>query len=420
MNCPICGIAAADKGSRDYGDKSRYECPRCGPYEISGTALAMLEGRLGDSPNASARLSHALRMEPKKDGEWFMVTSANIDELVSQPLPDVDSQLMHLLGWMAVKVGDDHLGHITLPDETVNELAGTVGVVDWERLERLLEHATDEKLVDMPRAGKLGFTPKGLKMLEGASKKHEATTPPKSEKAGEKKHDDNTIKMANCNKCGGERKSFLRRIFSIPGSDNVVSWSDTMEILECCGCGSLSMRHEFWFSEWDDFDSHPITGEPVMRPGIKTTLWPPTSSRNKPDWADELKNNDLRKVLDEVYEALDHGLTILAAIGTRTLLDMVMLLRVGDVDGGFPGKLDAMAKEGRIGREEKETFRVMVDVGSAAAHRGFTPRKQTLDKVLTATESLLHREFVLPDDVEAVRKATPVRAKKASKKSVKE
>ena len=92
------------------------------------------------------------------------------------------------------------------------------------------------------------------------------------------------------------------------------------------------------------------------------------------------------------------------AIGTRTLLDMVMLLRVGDVDGGFPGKLDAMAKEGRIGREEKETFRVMVDVGSAAAHRGFTPRKQTLDKVLTATESLLHREFVLPDDVEAVRK----------------
>ena len=134
---------------------------------------------------------------------------------------------------------------------------------------------------------------------------------------------------------------------------------------------------------------------------------------------DELKNNDLRRVLDEVYEALDHGLTVLAAIGTRTLLDMVMLLRVGDVDGGFSGKLEAMASEGRIGGEEKETFRVMVDVGSAAAHRGFTPRKQTLDKVLTATESLLHRELILPDDVEAVRKATPVRANKLRKKGEK-
>ena len=419
MKCPICGSEATDKGSRDYGDKSRYECPRCGPYEISRTALTMLEGRLGDSPTARARLSHVLRMGPKKDGEWFMVTSANIDELVSQPLPDVDKQLMHLLEWLAVQVGDDRLGHITLPDVTLNELTGIVGVVDWERLGRLIEHATDEELVDAPHTRKLGFTPKGWKMLKGVSEKDEATTPPKSEKADANRHDENTIVTANCNKCDGERKSFQRCVFSAPGSDGVVSWSDTMEILECCGCGGLSMRHKFWFSEWDQVEYHPISGDPMMRYGVKTTSWPPASSRKKPDWVDELKDSGLRKVLDEVYTALDHDQTVLAAIGTRTLLDMAMLIRVGDVDGGFPGKLHAMAEGGRIGREEKEIFRAMVDVGSAAAHRGFTPGMQTLNKVLTATESLLHREFILPADAEAVREATPARAKRARKKGAK-
>ena len=59
----------------------------------------------------------------------------------------------------------------------------------------------------------------------------------------------------------------------------------------------------------------------------------------------------------------------------------------------------------------------MVDVGSAAAHRGFAPGKDTLDKVINATELFLYREFLFAVDAKAVREATPARAKRGRKKT---
>ena len=73
MTCPICGNQAEKRGDRDYGDKKRYDCPRCGPFEISGTALSMLDGRLSAESNARARLSHAVRLEPKKGPQRVQV-----------------------------------------------------------------------------------------------------------------------------------------------------------------------------------------------------------------------------------------------------------------------------------------------------------------------------------------------------------
>jgi predicted RNA-binding Zn-ribbon protein involved in translation (DUF1610 family) len=416
MKCPICGTEAKSCGDRDYGDKSAFLCPRCGSYEISGSALSMLESRLAKSPNAGARLSHAIRMQPKKDNEWFMVTSANLDELVAQPLPGVEKQLAHLLKWLGSRMGDDQLGYMELQNEHQHELPGIVGAVDWKRVSRLLEHAKNEGFIDVRNGRQLGMTPKGWQMLNNENKDKDAPKLSKKTKSFDDIHDDKKTVKSNCNECGGERKSFQRRVFSIPGSDGEVSWSTTMEILECCGCESLSMRHEFWFSEWDDYEYDPITEVGNMCPGTVTTVWPPASSRTKPDWVDQIRDEALRTVLDEVYKALDHGLIVLAATGTRTLLDRTMSLRVDDPPGGFVGKLDAMVQVGRIAKEEKEIFLTMIDVGNAAAHRAHVPTEETLDKVVSATESLLHREFILPTDAEAIRQVTPKRPKKESRK----
>ena len=212
MKCPVCGSDAENKGSRDYGDKDRIECPRCGPYEISRTALAMLRSRLGGSPTAPARLSHALRMEPRKDGEWFMVTSANIDELLSRPLPDVERQMNYLLVWLSVQVGDDHLGFCPIDRGTVDELAGVVGAVDGERVDRLLEFAVKEGLIEIPHSGSVGITPKGWEMLTGEKQKVEAPKPEGEVVEVVYENDENTIVKANCNICGGTKKSFRRRM----------------------------------------------------------------------------------------------------------------------------------------------------------------------------------------------------------------
>jgi hypothetical protein len=58
---------------------------------------------------------------------------------------------------------------------------------------------------------------------------------------------------------------------------------------------------------------------------------------------------------------------------------------------------------------EKETFLIITDAGSAAAHRGFAPDVPTFHAVLTAAEAFLYREFIMPKAAEAVRNATPAR-----------
>lgn len=411
--CPVCGSSVKSQSGSDYGRRFRIDCPRCGQYEITSSSISMLERLLQDTATASARLSHAIRMQPKHGDEWFLVTSTNCGDLVARALPNIDGQINNLLTWLSSQVGDDHLGRILLKDDTLNNLAGIIGAVDLDRVDRLLKFAVNEDLIEVPYGREMGLQPKGLKLLqqnqEPLSDPSESS-PPTIHKEEDAADTNEKILMANCNTCGGEKNSFLRGEHVKHGSDDWTSWSDTIKILECCGCGGLSMSHQHWFSEWDEIDQDPITGEMRMRPGVKEVLWPPTNSRSKPDWVDRLKDKITRKVIDEIYTALDHGLTILAAIGTRTLLDRAMTMKVGDA-GTFDRKLKAMVANQRMNAEEKDIFMVMVDVGSAATHRAHSPTSKTLNKVLTAAESLLLREFIMPMDAVDVKKETPARPK---------
>lgn len=424
MVCPVCGSSGASAGTRDYRDKHRYDCPRCGSYEISGTAAAMLPNLL-QSARDRGRLSHAIRVAPRKQGELLMVNSVNVRELHSQPLPGVDQQARNLLRWAATEAGDDRLGNVALPPLEV--LASVVGAVDATGTERLLVHVAQAGLIQLPETEVLCLTPQGWKEIDrlstgGADAQKSAaaersdlpprpdTTLPEPEGSRvQAQENEPEIVKAHCNTCGGTRKAHRRARYEKYETDRETDWSNTIEILECCGCEGLSMRHEFWFSEWDEFDYDPITGDEIRIPGVKTTIWPPQRTRKKPEWADELDDQPLRSVLDEVYAALDQGLFVLAAIGTRTMIDRAMTLRVSDV-GGFAGKLTAMVNAGRISSTDKETLLIMTDAGSAAAHRGFAPSRETLDDVLSVVEGFLDREFIFPKRAAAVKQAVPPRS----------
>jgi hypothetical protein len=114
-------------------------------------------------------------------------------------------------------------------------------------------------------------------------------------------------------------------------------------------------------------------------------------------------------IIDEIYLLIDKNKFILASIGTRTLFDRAMYLAVGDKPGGFPGKINAIAVDGRIGEKEKDILLTMTDVGNASAHRGFSPDKSTFHQVLSAVEAFLHREFIAPKVACEIRKTTPKR-----------
>jgi hypothetical protein len=267
---------------------------------------------------------------------------------------------------------------------------------------RLIGYAVKEGIVDKVDDA-IGLSPKGWTMAEPPRERKVSDQEPAASAASPK------IVKAHCNQCGGERNAYQRASHTVSDHDDETEWSDTYEILECCGCSGVSVRHESWFSAWDDIDYDPVTGQPRMVPGIMVTYWPPPTKRRMPPWADELDDDVLRKVVDEVYQALNAGLIVLASIGTRTLLDRAMFLRVGDPKGGFARKLDQMVQNGHIGADERSILEAITDAGSAAAHRGFTPNAKVLETIVATVENFLHREFVLKTAAGEVRTATPPR-----------
>ncbi len=396
-SCPICEQPAERAGASDYGDKEQFRCSRCGDFEISGTALAMLHRRLTEDRIARARLSHAIRSATSKD-EWKSLNSTNMPELLSTPLPGVAGQLKLLMRWLVSTLGEDHFGDVPIDDPA--NLAALVGALDGQRVERLLDFAEAEGYIEY-QSGKIRITHKGWENFDSV-RAEPADDPPEILPPEE------VVVKANCNECGPDRNAIERASHTVRGSDGPISWSDTYEVLECGGCSTLSVRHRFWFSEWDEIDHDPLTGNMRMVPGIRTTYWPPPTTRKKPLWADEIDDEVMREVFEEVYAALNAGLRILGSIGTRTLLDRAMTLQVGD-EGGFARKLQLMREQGFIGETEKDILDAMTDAGSASAHRGHKPSPEHLNTIIDTVENFIHRVFVLRTDAESVRAATPPR-----------
>src|SRR4051794_18208134 len=111
LQCPVCG-SSAETGKPGAGeDALQVDCPQCGPFVITGTALAMLPTRLEREPRAAARASHAIRSRTSRDS-WFEVQSTNLDALVGQPLPAPEEQLALLLKQLREKAGDAYLAPV--------------------------------------------------------------------------------------------------------------------------------------------------------------------------------------------------------------------------------------------------------------------------------------------------------------------
>src|SRR5262245_56135115 len=96
---------------------------------------------------------------------------------------------------------------------------------------------------------------------------------------------------------------------------------EQVALIECCGCGKISMRKQI------NAGRLPIV-----------SYYPSPTSRRRPKWIwglawgiDGEENVDkLGDLLQEIYEAMDGGQLRLAAMGVRSLLEQVMVAKVGD------------------------------------------------------------------------------------------
>ena len=403
--CPVCLNTTDQVREKDYGERMQINCLRCGPFEITRTALGILASNAERNTLARARLSHGIRSNTSEQKQ-ISITSANVDDLMSKALPSSKQQLRNLMRWLRGQLMNDRLEGISWPwPET---LAGLVGAANGERVSSLIDDAVNKGIVERDvETGVIGLSPKGWSLVEMPKNEEEKSRPVVSPAKTEKE-----VVKTYCNECGGERNAFKRTSYSRHGSDDDTSWSATVDTLECCGCNGLSVRRSDYFSEWDDFDSDPFTGEQTIIPGIKLSYWPPPLKRKKPKWKRDLPDEVLRDLMDEVYQALSLDLIVLASIGVGTLIDRAIYLHIDDPGCGFPQKLDILFDRGTIGSDERDTLKIVTDAGNAAAHRGFAPDSEMLATIVDTAESFLHRAFILKNAAAELKVATPPRQPK--------
>ncbi|MBJ2153874.1 DUF4145 domain-containing protein [Paracoccus sp. IB05] len=111
--------------------------------------------------------------------------------------------------------------------------------------------------------------------------------------------------------------------------------------------------------------------------------------------------------MTELYSGLDNGLSTLAGIGIRTCFDRATELVKVDTNLSFARKLDALFADGRIGSTEKDILVALIDAGSAAAHRGWSPSSGDLRTMMDVLEQFIHRTFFLRHESEQLRGRVP-------------
>lgn len=231
------------------------------------------------------------------------------------------------------------------------------------------------------------------------------------------------ICTGHCPQCRADRNArvlasekSVRVVDPDPGGTFV---RDVFRILGCLGCDALYVQKESHFSPEMALEWNPVTEQTEPTPNLNTTHWPQPAVHDRPDWATQLPDGELRELLSELYGALDADYRVLAAIGTRTAFDRAFVLKGADPNQNFQEKQACLKARGVISEEEQQLLTRLIEAGHAAAHRAWKPDLETLLTLVKGLEAFLYRTLVQAPEIDAVSRAVPLRtpARKRDKPS---
>lgn len=202
----------------------------------------------------------------------------------------------------------------------------------------------------------------------------------------------------HCPKCGSTRADVVAE-YKHEYHDYDFDANTFYRVLECRGCGQHYFKSSSSNSEDYGHYQNPETGEFEIIYHETINYWPPAAKRRMPEWNNLIgfKDQVLGSLFDDVYTALSNNLGVLAAIGMRTVFDRASELLGIDPGKTFQQKLNDLETKGHITQKEVATLTALIDAGSAAAHRGWQPKPQELDAMMTILEAFLHRAFLLAE-----------------------
>jgi len=224
------------------------------------------------------------------------------------------------------------------------------------------------------------------------------------------------VVQAHCPTCGGGRNAHVicEHVEGWTDQEDGISGANTYRILKCGGCGTVYFER----STENDSDMIPtgadFDGYPTYEPRVHRRYWPSASRRMRPAWVGDVPEIDitLSNLLNETYDALNEDLNVLSATGMRTVFDRASELLNVDPAVSFDAKLSQLQEHGHIGGQEREALNVLVDAGSAAAHRGWHPSHDQLATMMSILENFIQRAFFVTSAAGALKAKVPERPRR--------
>ena len=144
-------------------------------------------------------------------------------------------------------------------------------------------------------------------------------------------------------------------------------------------------------------------------PESSSVFFKESTSAGKPDWYEFLGETQKALIL-EIDSAMNNKLEALPTIGLRTLLEIIMVEKIGDI-GGFAKKVECFIDEGYVTSKMGDALSHVLDAGNASAHRAYFPSRDDLLTCVELVKHLMHGIYILRPRVEIVADNTPKRGK---------
>ncbi len=213
-----------------------------------------------------------------------------------------------------------------------------------------------------------------------------------------------TTTKAHCNECDGVRNHMVLKVEEArwTNDEHGFSGGETWEMLKCSGCDGVKLRNTSWDTETE---------------GTKVVYFPPATFRRQPRWMLllwlELAPEDVfvEELLQEVYVAFYQGLTRLATMGIRSLIEQIMISKTGD-QGSFIKNMSEFERLGYVSNIQRARLDAILEAGHAAIHRAYSPTTQDVHTLLDITEHIVEAVYVHGDKVAELRKNIPRRKPK--------
>lgn len=219
-----------------------------------------------------------------------------------------------------------------------------------------------------------------------------------------------------CSKCSNEYLcdvvgKYKNVIFNVElgGHDTNVYY-----ILKCPGCAGITFKYKYLLSYDGDNveeDEHMhIEYYPKYKHKFSSDIFLSGYSVH------EDKNfKILMNLIREIRAAIDNEQYMLAAMGQRSLIDVMCKMLLGDNNNNFTKNIQECMNAGFISKKHYEILTPVLEFGHSAVHRGLIPEKYDVTMTMRIILNMIDTYLVHINHVQRLKKKLPDRKKTKGK-----